>query len=183
MKKEKYNNDLGFYSRISNIKEYVSEQIENGVPYYFYKKFSKINAEQGTLGQIVKTKKGKEIVNKDSNGNLDWIVTNPNGEKFIVPHKTFASRYETKVGPDGKHAPISNVIKAIQIFQDISFTASWGSEMKIKAGGFLDITNLNDIYGIQEKDFNETYAECNKSGIFFDPKLKELFSQDDENSI
>ena len=33
----------------------------------------------------------------------------------------------------------------------------WGGEMKIEAGGWLNITNPDDIYGISERDFYDTY--------------------------
>lgn len=181
---ENFTDNLINYINIPDIKEYVNGLFEDGILSYYYKKFGRIDAKQGTIGQTIITKEGNlNKVKADEKGNLDWIVTNPNGEKFIVPHKTFVSRYETKVGLDGKHAPISKIIRAVRILENISFTASWGKQMNIKAGGFLDITNFNDIYGIQEKDFFETYAQCNKDGIFYNSKLRELFSQDDENSI
>lgn len=33
----------------------------------------------------------------------------------------------------------------------------WGGEMKIEAGGWLNITNPSDIYGISKRDFEDTY--------------------------
>ena len=38
--------------------------------------------------------------------------------------------------------------------------------MDIKSGGVLNITGREsgDIYGIQRKEFNQTYAMCDKQG-------------------
>ena len=33
----------------------------------------------------------------------------------------------------------------------------WGSDMKIAKGGFINITKIDDMYGISERDFYDTY--------------------------
>lgn len=33
----------------------------------------------------------------------------------------------------------------------------WGSDMKIAAGGYINITNVDDMYGISQRDFEDTY--------------------------
>lgn len=33
----------------------------------------------------------------------------------------------------------------------------WGSDMKIAKGGFINITRIDDMYGISERDFYDTY--------------------------
>ena len=33
----------------------------------------------------------------------DWIVTNPDGEQYIVPDKTFRKKYEVEVDAEGYH--------------------------------------------------------------------------------
>ena len=181
MEKEvkKLNND--------QLQDYVVKLVESGVEPRYYKKYARVEAVQGEEGEEVVTvmadghvETSNKVV-KDEDGNCGWIVTNPSGEKYIVPHKTFAKRYDLEVGADGKHAPKGAPIKAIQISEDIEFTASWGEIMVIKAGGYLNISNKDDIYGIQEKEFYETYAVCDKNGIFYDANLRKAFGQE-ENS-
>lgn len=53
--------------------------------------------------------------------------------------------------------------------------------MTIKSGGYLNITNLDDIYGIQEAEFKETYASCDEKGIFSDKNLRVAFDQEEDN--
>ena len=50
--------------------------------------------------------------------------------------------------------------------EDVQFKAPWGEDMDIKSGGVLNITGREsgDIYGIQRKEFNQTYAMCDKQG-------------------
>ncbi len=47
--------------------------------------------------------------------------------------------------------------------------------MNIAKGGYLNLSNLDDIYGIKEKEFNETYAECDKNGKFKNDELNYCF--------
>lgn len=170
--------------KVENSQAYVLEQLKNDAAPRHYKKYARVMAERGVVGREVVTvmKNGLEetrnVVTADENGNPGWIVTNPSGEKYIVPHAKFIKRYEIEVGADGKHAPVGAPIEAIQIHEDITVTASWGEEQNIAAGGYLNISNLDDIYGIQEAEFKETYALCDKNGIFRDKALREAFGQE-----
>lgn len=57
------------------------------------------------------------VVKIDENGQADWIVTNPSGEKYAVPHAKFIKKYELEVGSDGKHAPKGAPIEAIKFMK------------------------------------------------------------------
>lgn len=50
-------------------------------------------------------------------------------------------------------------MNATQINEPISFEAPWGEPMNIDKGGYIlqDPNNINDIYGISQKDFDNTY--------------------------
>ena len=37
--------------------------------------------------------------------------------------------------------------------------------MKIAKGGYINITNFDDMYGISEMDFNDTYKYVNNKDI------------------
>lgn len=176
--------------KIDNIQKYVYDLLEKGAEPKWYKKYARVKARRGIPKQSVDTimKDGYNevsdvVVKVDENNEVDWIVTNPSGEEYAVPHAKFIKRYELEVGADGKHAPKGDPIEAIQIPEEITFDVPWGDNgapvpMNIKAGGFLNITNLNDVYGIQEEVFYETYASCNEKGIFDDKDLRIAFGQE-----
>ena len=68
------------------------------------------------------------------------------------------------------YAPIGEPISAIQILEEITFDVPWGKNgapipMTVKEDGYLNITNLNHIYGIQKSAFENTYAKCNEKRI------------------
>ncbi len=174
--------------KVNNIQKYVHDLLASGATPKTYKKYARVYAEQGVPGQEIQTvmKNGlvevAGVVKADAQGNPDWIVTNPDGEKYAVPHAKFIKRYELEVGADGKHAPTGSPIEAIQVNEDITFDVPWGENgapipFNLNGGGYLVISNLSDIYGIQQDEFNHTYASCNQQGIFDDKDLRLAFGQ------
>ena len=97
----------------------------------------------------------------------DWILTNPGGERYVVNPTTFAKKYEP--APElGKrwYKPTGGVAKFLETTEDMTFVCSWGAEQSIDAGGFINVTSLEDIYGIAREEFFDTYKECDLEGNF-----------------
>lgn len=146
---------------IDNIAEYVKGYALEG-EHYFHEaiKTATVKARRVKEGEIINTKTSdgldetKNIGIKDEKGELGWVVTNPGGEEYIVSNDEFSQSY-TQVTTDEyvKGKPVITM----KLEDDIAFNAPWGEEMKIQAGGYLIINGKDDIYGIQEVSFNETY--------------------------
>lgn len=150
---------------IENIARYVAEHIATGemVP-ALYEKTARIQAVQGTVGEEVVTtmKNGlvetKNVVHLDEKtGNPGWIVTNPDGEKYIVEDSVFQKKYEIDPENPAQYKPVGGPVQCVVVNEDISFLAPWGEEMNIAAGGVLVLAGENDIYGIQAEEFARTY--------------------------
>lgn len=145
------------------IQEMVANMVNNGVQGSWFAKFARITAVAGVVGEkvITITSEGKETENTVKELG-DMIATNPSGERYIIEAKTFAKKYEPSP-EDGENVyrPKGGPQLFIQLSEAIEFIAPWGEEMKIAAGGYLNITNPTDIYGIQPQEFAETYAPCN----------------------
>lgn len=156
------------------IKEYVKECLGKGVKPRLYRKFTIIHARQGKPGEVVETimkdghKETTGVVKIDDHNNLDWVVTNPDGERYIMPYEKFRSKYQIYDFNKGTYIPKKVICEFIQIDDDISFVAPWGEQMHIKKGGYLNITNINDIYGVQKQEFETTYKECDEYGDFLE---------------
>ena len=159
-----------------NVNDYVRKGIEAGAftPRQAQKD-AMIVARQGTVGEIVETYSVGGVletvntVESDPVTNQpDWIVTKvKNGEvvvdefghknEWIVTDSDFHNKYE--IDPNNpmfwnsKEAPQT----FIQIPDDIAFVDPSGEPMNIVAGGYLNVTDCNEIYGVQERDFNDTY--------------------------
>lgn len=172
------------YIEINNIKSYVQKLVDVSKPER-YAKFALITAVQGKVGQRLETvmKNGLvetvNIVSVDEKTNQsDWIITNPSGEQYLVKDSTFKKKYEALDLDNNVYKPKGGVCIFVQTNEDISFVAPWGEKMNISKGGYLNITNLDDIYGVQQDEFNETYAECDKNGKFKDDKLNYHFEEE-----
>lgn len=151
-----------------NLQEYVAEHLAAGDRIHLYAETARIKARPGIVGE--------EIVTKMSDGHTetkstvqsegDMVVTNPDGEQYIVDEKTFAKKYELDPVSPNRYRPTGGAQQFLFLHEDVEFTAPWGEQMSIKKGGVLNITGRDqgDIYGIQRNEFDNTYAPCDKNG-------------------
>ncbi len=163
-----------------NIIEYVKEGLENGklVPIQA-KKTAPTHLVPGTLGEEViswvENKDGtsrierEEKVEKDSETEQPgWIATkvdsngNPvidgNGHKnqWIIKDSFFRANYEpSKVGDNLYQKKAVQTL--VQIPDNIEFENKKGKVMTVEAGGYINITDLSNMHGISERDFNDTH--------------------------
>ena len=175
------------YNKV-NVAKYVKEGLQSGilVP-MMAEKFARVIARRGILGETVISwsvdENGNEIQEKVSQVTLDeytkktgWVVTkvdengniimdsNGHCNQWIVDDTTFNRKYEI----DNNNSSLFKPKGGIQIFVQISdniILSQWGSDMKIAAGGYINITDESDMYGISHRDFNETYRFINENKI------------------
>lgn len=162
--------ELKYFKKIDNISEYVKEGIKSGkLTVDEVAKFARIQARQGTLGEEVVTnmanglEETKNTVKIDEKtGEPGWIVTNPDGEEYIVEDSVFKAKYEIDPENPSQYKPKGEPVLSSSVNEHIEFKAPWGEDMKLEAGGSLILNGPNDIYGIQKDEFNNTYASTGK---------------------
>lgn len=173
------------YTKVDVLK-YVKEGLLNGtlIPREA-EKFARIIARQGIPGEeviswsvdkdlneikekvgVVKVdpetnETGFVVVKADENGNA-IIDNNGHTNEWIIDYKTFKKKYE--VDPDNPNLfrPTGGVQIFVQINDNIILN-QWGSDMQIAKGGYINITNIEDMYGISERDFLDTYKFINEN--------------------
>lgn len=170
-----------------DIKEYVNEVLKNN-SVIEAENFARIIAKQGSNGEEViswNTDKDKDevlekrdFIKPDAKGNMPWIAikADSNGEpiidvnghdnRWIIDNDTFNKKYE-KDTDSLIYKPKGGIQKFVQITDNI-ILKHWGCDMKIAKGGFINITNPNDLYGISKRDFEDTYKIIDileKSGL------------------
>ena len=166
--------------KIENVKKYV-EELRKESPVLHAEKNGYVLARIGMEGEVIVTYVSDgtlETVNhvkRDENGDLDVVVTmaDPEGNAIVyedgrvnvhlISRSVFNQKYE-----DDDHAlnsqkellfkPKGGIQEFAQIKEDVSFRAAWGEEQVIKAGSFLNVTNPNDVYGIAQEEFMQTYS-------------------------
>ena len=154
------------FKKIENIKEYVKTGIDTGtIKSDQYVKSTTIKARKGIVGEKISTitsnglHETDNIVSKDQNGNIDWIAINRTGEQYIIKDSVFSEKYEPVEDTGDVFRPRGKPIVAGRINENISFVAPWGENMNLVSGGYLVITDMNDIYGVQEEEFKKTYKK------------------------
>lgn len=139
------------FIEITDLKKYVKDKES-----LLARKIAQVEAIQVSENTIVETimQDGhKETINVATPG--DYVVTNPSGEKYVIKERDFLERYS--LIKDNVYRAKGDVVSVCKVPDNISFIAPWGEKMNIKKGGYLVISNPEDIYGIQEAEFNETY--------------------------
>lgn len=162
------------------VEEYVKELLERGIKPVQAKKFALIHAREGKIGETVITwsqdSKGNPIIEKTAQVKIDektgkpgHVVTKLNEDgtpiidknghtnTWIIEDGKFQERYEqySEMG-ESVYKPKGTEQIFIQIQDDIVIE-QWGKEEKISKGGYINITDISDMYGISERDFNDTY--------------------------
>ena len=162
--------ELQYFKKVDNITEYVREGIKSGrLTVDEVAKFARIHARQGVLGEEIITKmaNGLEetrntVTADEKTGEPGWVVTNPDGEEYIVADSTFKKKYEIDPENPEQYKPKGGPVLSSQINEHIEFNAPWGEIMRIEAGGSLILSGPEDIYGIQKAEFENTYASTGK---------------------
>lgn len=166
------------YKTIDNISDYVQKMIISGVQTVLAEKTSRIAARQGTIGEKViswsvdaegKTVLEKEaVVTVDDAGIPDWVATkiddqgneiidsNGHVNQWVIGDATFKKKYEAVPEQTGIFKPVGGAQKFVQLYEAIHIV-QWGEEWNVDAGGFVNITNPEDMYAISGKDFADTY--------------------------
>ena len=120
---------------------------------------------------MTKTGKVEHVVTKlDQFGN-PVIDRNGHTNTLIMSDATLQKNYEqdSEIG-QSIFRPRGIVRTFIQI-QDNIILEQWGKQEKIAKGGYINITDSNDMYGISARDFNDTY------GIIPDEDTKKLVNK------
>lgn len=150
-------------------------------------KFARIMARQGNVGETVISwsvdAEGKEIQEKVAQVSVDektnqpgWIATkvdeqgnvlmDSNGHinEWIIDDTTFKKKYEINSENPNLCKPKGGLQVFVQIPDNIILNQQ-GSDMQIVAGGYINITNVNDMYGISQRDFEDTYKFIDELSI------------------
>lgn len=142
-------------------------------------KTGNVKARVGNIGEQIITwsvdENGNELVEKVNKVTLDdktnrpaWVVTkvdkngNPildkNGHpnEWIVSDSEFSKKYEIDKDNEGLYRPR----RTFQIFDRVDKNITLvnkGKIMKISRGGYINLTNPDNIYGVSARDFYDTY--------------------------
>ena len=170
-----------FYKKIDNVVEYAKQLEASGVEAITAEKFARIAARKGQAGEHVTSwsanqdgspviENEAEVVADEQSGETGWVATkmNENGEpvvdknghtnEWIIPDATFRKKYEDDPEHPGVFKPKGGPQKFVKVSEAIKIN-QWGGEMNVDAGGYINVTNPDDMYIISGRDFADTYKE------------------------
>ena len=128
-------------------------------------KTATISARPATAGEEISTiMKDGHVETKNIAKAGDFVVTNPDGERYIVAGDKFLKKYLPTDNPT-IYKPNAGPVQAMPLTEDVKFKAPWGEEIAIKKGGVLVKYGPGDIAGIQPEEFRGTYSVIDQSKI------------------
>lgn len=169
-------NDDGRKFELVDTKTYVQELQKNSAETVKAEKFGAIIAKQVTEETPVKVN-----ANGHENDEIahpgEWVVTHAdldtgkpvldkNGEtnSWVIKDDVIHKKYDMEnISEDGFVKPKGGMQTFIKTDKDIAILPPWEPEgstnyQHLKAGSYINITNPNDMYGIEPEKFKETYA-------------------------
>lgn len=138
-------------------------------------KTGKVLARRGKVGEEVITytddglieKKNKVGIDKTT-GKVDVVLMKANDygypiidkyghvNEWIIKEKDFVLEYVPDKEVDGVYQSTDGLQIFVPVLMDMVFIQN-GKDMFVKEGGYLNITDINDIYSISLRDFEDTY--------------------------
>lgn len=142
-------------------------------------KTGNVKARIGIVGEKITTwsadENGNELVEKVNEVTLDdltgkpaWVVTkvdsngnpildkNNHPNEWIVNDSVFSKKYEKDKKKEGLYRPR----RTFQVFDRVDKNITLvhrGKRMKISRGGYINLSNPDNIYGVSARDFHDTY--------------------------
>lgn len=153
---------------VDNIKQYLKNGILKGIlkPFYIVD-IAKVTARQGKVGEIINsfTLEGNysttKTVFRTTNGEIDWVVTNGNGDSFVLDDETFKNNYkETNVL--NEYVPVEREKLAIQINELVQFRNKRGNSYRIMPGHYVIADEKDDFYELTPKALENHYKIVKK---------------------
>lgn len=167
-----------------DVKEYVQELLTKGVEPIQAEKAGRIHARVGIVGEEIiswsedenknpiqervdtvkidpETGKPGHVVTKLGDDGLPIIDSNGHTNTWIIGDKKFTDKYQ--VDPtmgDDIYMSSAGIQIFLPILDDV-IIEQWGKKEQIAAGGYINVTDPDDMYGIQARDFDDTYVIVN----------------------
>lgn len=138
-------------------------------------KTATVKARRAQLGEVVDTRprvtvggkkytfsETKQVITEDKVKSGAIIVTNPDGEEYVI---SSLEKFNSKYKSDGKGGYVSiDTEKKFRVSNgNYAIRASWGEEQIVLKGSLFCVENPEKAYGITNSAFNSTYNIVSKT--------------------
>lgn len=154
---------------IEDIKQYLKDGILNGtiVPFYV-KHVVKVHARKGNVGEIINSfslegdYSTTKTVFRTTNGEIDWVITNENGDSFVIDDQAFKDNYE-ETDVEGEYISKGNEKLVLPIGESIEFRNQHGNKYRVLAGHYIIAEDKDDFHELTPKSLEEHYKILKKA--------------------
>lgn len=166
------------YKKLDDLKGYVRTLLDSHAPVITAEKAARITAVPGVPGTRVISWSvdvdGASLVEKnavvcaDAFGVPDWVATkadplgnpvidrNGHANQWIICDAVFRKKYQAVPGQPGLYQPAGGPQRFVRLPEAVRII-QWGEEWNVDAGGYINITDPEDLYVISGRDFADTY--------------------------
>lgn len=114
--------------------------------------------KNGNLESLETAKEDELILTRADDDGRPVVDEHGHVNSWKISRKTFEEKYDAEHPLEtGVYKPAGGPQKFVKLAENVCFIAPWGSPQKIRKGGYLNITDPGDVYGIAEEEFKETY--------------------------
>lgn len=92
----------------------------------------------------------------DADGN-PVVDRNGHQNQWVIDDETFHEKYEACKEQPGRFKPVDGIQRFVETKEPL-IISQWGEEMKMPEGSFINVTDPEDMYAINPRDFNDTYT-------------------------
>ena len=107
------------------------------------------------LEKVSRVSEGQCILTKTDDFGVPIIDAHGHKNQWIADESVIEKKYD-EVG-NGIYKAKAGAVQLFAITEEPLILTQWGEEMKMPMGSYINITDPNDMYGVNPRDFNDTY--------------------------
>lgn len=165
---------------VKDIKQYLRDEILKGRLYPFFAiKVAKVKARRGVVGEIINSfsREGNHSTTKavfrTANGEIDWVVTNDNGDQYVIDDETFKNNYKPLPNSED-YRTVKREKLIVKVHEGIQFKNKHGNSFRVQPNYYIAIDENDDFYEISPEEFRHDYRISDREfDILKDPHFKE----------
>lgn len=129
-----------------------------------------VRKSDGTVEAVEIEKEGCLIVQNATLDGKPVLNTDGSVNEYQMEKATFEKKYVEVDSEAGFAKPKGGIQYFYKVPEDIAVMVPWGENgspipLKVDAGSYLNVTNLDDVYGIDAPIFDKTYAKPSLSDL------------------
>lgn len=127
-----------------------------------YYKINSVKAEPAHIGELLQTELDGFVTSYCIAKKGDWKITTSLGDQYFLSSEKMDKYYDYD---DKSHMFKSNNfrVKAFELNINVQIMSPWGYPQYLKAGDYIVMRDIDDIYGVMKKSFHNNYRSISKN--------------------